>query len=81
MTDPADYLDATEETGAVAAADLMDRLTERLKAADGSAAKLKERRAAADTGRDRVDHDRSHSSNSSSHASRTFSGWSPIRRG
>jgi hypothetical protein len=48
MTAAAGYLDATDETGAVAAADLMDRLTERLKAADGSAAKLKERRAAAD---------------------------------
>jgi len=48
MTAPSDYLDATDETGAVAAADLMDRLTERLKAADGSAAKLKERRAAAE---------------------------------
>lgn len=48
MTDPADYLNATDERGAVAAAELMDRLTERLKAADGSAAKLKERRAAAE---------------------------------
>jgi hypothetical protein len=48
MTDPSEYLNATDETGAVAAADLMDRLTERLKAADGSAAKLKERRAAAE---------------------------------
>jgi hypothetical protein len=35
MTDPSEYLNATDETGAVAAADLMDRLTERLKATDG----------------------------------------------
>ncbi len=48
MTDPSEYINATDESGAVAAADLMDRLTERLKAADGSAAKLKERRAAAE---------------------------------
>jgi len=48
MTTAEDYLAATDETGAVAAAVLMDRLTERLKAADGSAAQLKERRAAAE---------------------------------
>lgn len=48
MTPPSEYLDATDETGAVAAADLMDRLAERLKGADGSAAKLKERRALAE---------------------------------
>ncbi len=48
MSDPSGYLNATDETGAVAAADLMDRLTERLKAADASVTKLKERRAAAE---------------------------------
>lgn len=48
MTDATDYVDATDETGAPAAAEIMDRLAERLKAADGSAAGLKERHAAAE---------------------------------
>ena len=48
MTDPAEYTAATDETGALAAAEIMDRLAERLSAADGSAALLKERRAAAE---------------------------------